>query len=176
MYTNQTKICTHFKRERLQYSVRFLCVVSRNGGILLLSKNIFSRRSFNGTLISQYCRWWATENPNFVKESNEQYTFKINVWCGIFNDRLVGPFFFQEYLKADRYFYFLERRITLVWNNLPFKQQRGLYFHQDGASIHSTAEVKGWLLRKLKGQSVDWPLLRKLQAGEIPGFSAFAFF
>ncbi|MVN25618.1 hypothetical protein GO639_10725 [Staphylococcus aureus] len=49
--------------------------------------------SSNGTVSSQNCRWWAQENPNFTVECGDQYSFKTNVWCGILNDQIIGPFF-----------------------------------------------------------------------------------
>lgn len=50
----------------------------------------------NGVVSSQNCRWWADENPNFTIDNRNQYYKKTNVWCGILNDNLIGPFFFSE--------------------------------------------------------------------------------
>lgn len=49
----------------------------------------------NGTVSSQNYRWWSDMNPNFTVQRRDQYSFKTNVWCGIFKNRLVGPFFFE---------------------------------------------------------------------------------
>lgn len=51
--------------------------------------------SSNGTVSSQNCRWWSISNPNFVIKSRNQYSFKTNVWCGIYKNKLIGPFFFD---------------------------------------------------------------------------------
>lgn len=99
----------------------------------------------NGTVSSQNCRWWATENPNFVIESKDQYSFKTNVWCGILNTQIVGPFFFRENLNARRYLNFLETEVSEFLDNLSLRERRDLYFQQDGASIHCTADVRFWL-------------------------------
>jgi len=47
----------------------------------------------NGVVSSQNCRYWATENPRWVINCKSQYSQKINVWCGILNERIIGPFF-----------------------------------------------------------------------------------
>lgn len=53
--------------------------------------------SSNGTVSSQHFRWWSEENPNFIIKSHDQYSFKTNVWCGIYKNRLIGPFFSPSY-------------------------------------------------------------------------------
>lgn len=50
----------------------------------------------NGVVSSQNCRWWSDVNPNFTVQTRDQYCFKTNVWCGIFKDRIIGPFFFSN--------------------------------------------------------------------------------
>lgn len=50
----------------------------------------------NGTVSSQNTRFWATENPNWVINCKRQYSEKVNVWCGILNERIIGPFFSTE--------------------------------------------------------------------------------
>lgn len=49
----------------------------------------------NGVVSSQNCRYWATENPRWVINCKSQYSQKINVWCGILNERIIGPFFLK---------------------------------------------------------------------------------
>lgn len=117
----------------------------------------------NGTVSSQNCRWWATENPNFVIQSKDQYTFKVNVWCGIFNLRIVGPFFFRNNLNSERYLEFLQTDLSDFLDNLSLAERINLYFQQDGASIHSTNEVRRWLDQEFGNQWIGrfsenpWP-------------------
>lgn len=101
--------------------------------------------SSNGTVCSQNCRWWATENPEFIIESKDQYSFKVNVWCGIYNCSIIGPFFFHENLNSERYLHFLQTELSDVLDEMPLQERRYLYFQQDGASIHSTRTVRTWL-------------------------------
>lgn len=51
----------------------------------------------NGTVSSQNCRWWSDVNPNFTIQTRDQYSFKTNVWCGIYKNRIIGPFFSTKF-------------------------------------------------------------------------------
>lgn len=66
----------------------------------------------NGVVSSQNCRWWSDENPNFVIDNNNQYYQKTNVWCGIVNNKLIGPSFFRHNLTGYTYLQFLENELT----------------------------------------------------------------
>lgn len=37
--------------------------------------------------------FYATENPHLVQEVRNQSRYSINVWCGLIDNQLVGPFF-----------------------------------------------------------------------------------
>jgi hypothetical protein len=50
----------------------------------------------NGTVNRQ--RYWARENLHWMQEIHTQYPQKVNVWVGIIDDRILGPFF----LTRDR--------------------------------------------------------------------------
>lgn len=47
----------------------------------------------NGTVSTQNCRWWSDTNPNFTIKTRDQYAFKTNVWCGIYKNKIIEPFF-----------------------------------------------------------------------------------
>jgi len=40
-------------------------------------------------------RIWGSENPP-VAFKNQQGSPKVNVWCGIIHNKVIGPFFFNE--------------------------------------------------------------------------------
>lgn len=102
----------------------------------------------NGTVSSQNCRWWARENPNFIIECRDQYSFKTNVWCGILNNRLIGPFFFRQNLNGERYLHLLEGELSDILEDMPPNIRQTLWYQQDGASIHTTLAVRRFLDRK----------------------------
>lgn len=117
----------------------------------------------NGTVSSQNCRWWADRNPHFTIECRDQYHFKVNVWCGIFRNRLIGPYFFRNNLNSETYLNFLRNDIANVISQMPEEEKRRLWFQQDGASIHSTVPVRNFLDTFFRGQWIgrysnfQWP-------------------
>ena len=117
----------------------------------------------NGTVSSQNCRWWSQENPQFVIECRDQYSFKTNVWCGILNDQIIGPYFFRENLTAERYHNFLNNVISEVLDNMPLNIRRNLWYQLDGAPIHQTVQVKQCINQMFRGKVIGrdlehyWP-------------------
>lgn len=102
----------------------------------------------NGTVCSQNCRWWAEDNPNFTIDSKDQYGQKTNVWCGVFNKSVVGPFFFRDNLNSVKYLNFLENELSDYLDELPLNLRRRMWFQLDGAPAHSTHGVRNWLDQK----------------------------
>ncbi|EFN85433.1 hypothetical protein EAI_04163, partial [Harpegnathos saltator] len=47
--------------------------------------------TLTGEVNNKNFRFWSDENPNWRKLT--QYPQKINVWCGIIDGYLIGPFF-----------------------------------------------------------------------------------
>lgn len=62
----------------------------------------------NGIVSSQNCRFWSTENPNFRIITNSQRFKKVNVWCAIRFDKIIGPYFFDDNLNQHSYLEMLE--------------------------------------------------------------------
>jgi hypothetical protein len=49
----------------------------------------------NGCINQHNCRIWGSEQPNEIHEY-VRGSAKVNVWCGLLCDCVVGPFFFAE--------------------------------------------------------------------------------
>lgn len=119
--------------------------------------------SSNGTVSSQNCRWWAQDNPNFTIECRDQYWFKTNVLCGIYNDQLIGPYFFRENLTGERYLDFLNNELVEVLDNMPVQNRCNLWYQLDGAPIHQTEQVRERLNELFQGRVIGrdrefcWP-------------------
>ncbi|KAJ8935781.1 hypothetical protein NQ318_018408, partial [Aromia moschata] len=47
-------------------------------------------------------------NPHWMMEANTQYPEKVNVWVGIINSQIIGPYFFDGTLTGARYLDFLQ--------------------------------------------------------------------
>jgi hypothetical protein len=49
-----------------------------------------------------------------MQEIPTQYPQKVNVWAGIIDDRILGPFIFANNLTGDRYLQFLQLELMLA--------------------------------------------------------------
>jgi hypothetical protein len=121
----------------------------------------------NGTVNRHNCRYWSDSNPRVFHEVHTQQPEKLNVWAGIFGDRLVGPFFLPGNLTGQMYLQLLEDAIdpalTDIIENVPEYDEDHLIFQQDGAPPHYALIVRQYLdqrfLRNWIGRrgSIEWP-------------------
>lgn len=88
---------------------------------------------------------WAVENPRAIKETRPQRRFSVNVWAGILNRQLIGPYIFEETLNSAKYLDFLKNDLPILLENVQLRTRRCLIFQQDGAPPHSTNAVKNFL-------------------------------
>jgi hypothetical protein len=56
-----------------------------------------------GEVNRQNTRCWFQHNPQWYTDSKEQGAMQLMVRCGIWKDRIIGPFFFNEHVNGDAY-------------------------------------------------------------------------
>lgn len=123
---------------RLQFCNFYLNMVAQDP--LFYTKIIWSDEctfSNNGIYNRNIHRYWSQENPKIVVERNFQWRFSVNVWCGIFGNRLIGPYFINGTLNQERYSQLLNTEIVNFVDNLPLAERMAVYFQQDGATPHN---------------------------------------
>jgi len=79
---------------RVDFCNTILDRVNRNPNFLSLI--LFSDEATfknNGIVNRHNMHYYATENPHWVRQVNHQHPWSINVWGGIFNSQVIGPFF-----------------------------------------------------------------------------------
>ncbi|KAJ8932570.1 hypothetical protein NQ318_007619 [Aromia moschata] len=112
---------------------------------LFIKKILFSDEAtfvVNGTVNKQNCIYWSTEYPHWMVKANTQYSEKVNVWDGIINSQIIGPYFFDGTLTGARYLDFLqnvlvpELRMLFPDDDNPNEIDRNIWFQQDGAIPH----------------------------------------
>ena len=99
----------------------------------------------NDIFSSQNSRCWSTENPHWVVECRSQTSEKINVWCGIVNNMILGPVFFDNNVNGNIFLNFLQTEFMDLIEELPLAIRHGLIFQLDGAPCHFSAQVREWL-------------------------------
>lgn len=125
-----------------------------NDNPLQVKNIIFSDEAtftLNGEVNRQNCRYWAKENPRWMREQHTQYPQKVNVWAGIVRNRIIGPYFFDDTINGPRYLQFLQEYLipTLVTlfpsrNNCRTPDEN-LWYQQDGAPPHYALAVRSYL-------------------------------
>jgi hypothetical protein len=100
-----------------------------------LRKIMFSDKAtfhVSGKVNKQNVRIWGSEQPHATVEHIRDSP-KVNVWCGLLHNRLIGPFFFAEATVTSRnYLDMLENFVHPQLQEL----QPAVLFQQDGAPPH----------------------------------------
>lgn len=102
-----------------------------------LQKVVFSDEStFHvcGIVNRHNCRIWGSENPHVVREL-ERDSPKINVWCGLTHETVIGPFFFVENTINGNVY------LDMLQNYAIPQIPQGYVFQQDGAPPHYALHV-----------------------------------
>ncbi|CAH1966697.1 unnamed protein product [Acanthoscelides obtectus] len=79
--------------------------------ILVTDESTFTR---NGVNNFRNTHVWSVENPHAVRRAHFQQTFSVNVWAGMVNGMLIGPFILPNRLDGMQYLDFL-RNILPSW-------------------------------------------------------------
>lgn len=90
-------------------------------------------------------RYWSDRNPHWVRQIDHQHRWSLNVWCGIINGQIIGPYFFEGTLTAVRYLDFLQNDLPILLENLDLDTRRRMWFQQDGAPAHWARVVRNHL-------------------------------
>lgn len=101
--------------------------------------------SNNGRVNRHNMHYWSRENPRWARQRNFQRSFKVNVWCGIIGRYLVGPYFFEGTLNAQRYLELLQNELPDLLDAIPLAIRNIMWFQQDGAPAHTSREVTNYL-------------------------------
>lgn len=92
----------------------------------------------SGMVNKHNVRIWGSENPHETREL-ERSSPKLNVWCGLMHNQVIGPFFFAEAtVTSTTYLDMLENFAIPQLEG----QQQEIFYQQDGAPPHW-----GWIVR-----------------------------
>jgi hypothetical protein len=65
----------------------------------------------NGSVNQHNMRYWADQNPHWMRDCYTQYLEKVNVWAGILCNRIIGLFFIDGNVTAENYLNLLRKQI-----------------------------------------------------------------
>lgn len=85
---------------------------------------------------------WSYENPKIVRDSHFQHQFGINIWAGIVDGKMVGPFNLPRRLDGISYLNFLRNNLGEILENETLETRQNLWFQYDGAPAHYYLQVR----------------------------------
>lgn len=110
--------------------------------ILITDETTFTR---NGTMNFRNTHVWAFENPHAIRRTNFQHKFSINIWAGIVNGILIGPFILPDRMDGMQYLNFLQNDLPELLEEVPLNIRQNMWFLHDGAPPHYRLEVRNYL-------------------------------
>lgn len=127
---------------------------------------VFSDEStftLTGEVNRHNCRYWADRNPHWSVEAHTQYPQKVNVWAGILNDTIIGPFFIEGNLTGIKYGDMLQDQIVPRIREIAGDNFDHTWYQQDGAAPHYSKTARDivenqfphrWIGRR---GTIEWP-------------------
>lgn len=106
---------------------------------------------------------WAVENPHSARASNFQNRYSVNLWSGIIDGQLIGPFELPARLNGAEYLNFLQNNLSHLLEDVSLETRRRMFLQNDGAPCHYAREVRTHLNETFPGRwigragPIEWP-------------------
>lgn len=117
----------------------------------------------NGFVNRHNFHYYDRGNPHLMRAIDHQHRWSLNVWAGIVNNTIIGPFFFEESVNGVNYLRFLRGPLEEYLDDLNLDILRNLWFQQDGAPAHYSAPVRNYLDQRFPNRwigrlgPIAWP-------------------
>lgn len=128
--------------------------------VLVTDEATFTR---NGIHNFRNTHVWDIENPHAVRRTNFQERFSLNVWAGIVNGMLIGPFILPDRMNGLDYLHFLQNNLPELLEDVPLEIRQSMWFLHDGAPPHFRREVRDYLNNEFPNRwigrngPISWP-------------------
>lgn len=99
----------------------------------------------NGNVNLHNMHYWSASNPHWLREVDYQNRWAVNVWCGILNKKIIGPFFFDGHLNGARYLEFLNTDLPLLLEEVSIADRLNMWYQHDGCPAHFAQNVRNYL-------------------------------
>jgi hypothetical protein len=126
-----------------------------------------SRFHNNGIVNRHNCHYWSQDNPHWLKETNFQNIWGVNVWCGIINGQFIGPRFYEGTLTGQLHLEVLRDELFEFMEHAPLNIRQNMILQQDGAPPHNARIVTNHLNTAYPGrwfgnrsEGIRWPASR----------------
>lgn len=123
---------------------------------------------------AQFCRnsnvnlhnahYWSDQNPHWLREHKHQVRWSVNVWCGIYNGCIVGPYFIDGNLTGKKYTECVLKGVVSEFaSELPLAALKKMWFQHDGAPPHFSSLARKFVDESFpnqwigRGGTTPWP-------------------
>lgn len=117
----------------------------------------------DGYFNSRNSHIWDEGNPHAIAIHRDQHHFSINIWCGIVDEHIIGPYLLPPRLDGHVYGQFLQHVLPELLENVPLNIRANMWFQHDGAPAHFSLRVRQYLDERFpnrwigRGGPVHWP-------------------
>lgn len=92
--------------------------------------------------------FWSIENPCWLWQVAYQKLWSVNVWCGIIEDRIIGPYFIEGNLNGRKYTTFLQETLDPLLEETPLETRNRIWYQYDGCPAHFSLMARNELQRR----------------------------
>lgn len=107
--------------------------------VLFTDESTFHR---NGFVNRHNFHFYDTQNPHKVIVNNFQHNWSLNVWGGIINDFVIGPYFFEDRVTGEVFLNFLRNDFPILTRHVPNFIKEVMWLQLDGAPSHFHTNVR----------------------------------
>lgn len=128
--------------------------------VLFTDEAYFSR---DGYFNSRNSHVWDYENPHAHFTRGHQHKFGVNIWAGIIENKIIGPYLLPTRLTGYDYLTFLRNILPELLEEVPIFVRQRMWYQCDGAPAHFSVTVRQFLDEKYpnhwigRGGPVHWP-------------------
>ena len=149
---------------RMEFCEKIMSRIDRDKNFL--ANIVFSDEAqftIDGEINRHNCRYWTDINPCWMIDSKTQHKQSVNVWAGILNNTIIGPYFIDGNLNAQKYESLLKEHIVPKVRQLAEHHTGELWFQQDGATPHYAVSVRNYLNVEFRNKwigrrgEIEWP-------------------
>jgi hypothetical protein len=88
---------------------------------------------------------WDNQNPNAIRPKNFQREFSVNVWAGVFRNRLIGPYLLPPRLTPKAFRNFLDHHFLNILDDIRLHLIAENWMQLDVAPPHFGLDPRDWL-------------------------------
>lgn len=152
-FVNRIRFC-EILLEKIQENNRFL------NNVLWSDEATFKS---NGLVNKHNMHYYSTENPHWMRQIDNQIVWSLNVWGGVLDGHIIGPYFFDGPLNGQMYLHFLRYELPLLLEDINLDTRHAMWLQHDGAPPHVYRPVRiflnmwreeSWIGR---GAPLGWP-------------------